>query len=642
MIGESHTARSAWPKRAAWAAIFLVALALRAYRITGWVLDYDESHWLLYILQPELLLKTEGSSYARPDCLFAWLGTLSTQLLGSNELALRLWPVLFGALSVFPLGWFVTVWTKNNAAGKWAAALLAVSPLSIWISAQAVPDAIAIFFVLYGLVGFAYMTRTPPRPIHFLTLGLGMSLAILSKATALYLWLLLGLVGWIFLPARRDRVRYYISLFTSLVPFAVMLAIIKWHGSPLTFLEQPTVRSEFRIDLSRILQQFNLFIRLFIVNLLPMAAGVWVAWRQDRKWLLWLANLALIVVTPTFRVLARELLYLVPAVGLFSGLAVEALPTGRVRSVALGCLLTISLVLDLWGVPISPQGASFSGQTTAVLARPSDWPSREATNWLLAHLSHDEAILIIGLGFTDPVVIRLSAAGITMYGAARHWEFLRDPASRIKYAVFVDNHALYAPQFTRYSDTHFTIPADAHFPGYTIYDCQKDGRFVAYPDALDSAEAYIRRGSDLLQQHQCAQAINALETALQLDPTAVEAARGLMQADLACGHPEDAARVGRGILQRDPADRQVNANMAMLDLQLGLIEDGLAQCRKNIQLNITPAISYGVLGQLLERQGDLKAARDAYEQSLSSEPTNGVTLNLLANVVAKLAQKPPP
>ena len=368
VINERHTALHAWPRWATWAAIFLVALALRAYRLTGWVLNYDESHWLLYILRPELLLKTEGSSYARPDCLFVWLGAVSTHLLGPNELALRLWPVVFGALSVFPLGRFVSVWTKSDTAGKWAAALLAVSPLNVCLGAQAVPDTLAIFFVLCGLVGFARMVQTPPRPIHFLTLGLGMSLAILTKATLLYLWLLLALAGWMFLPGRRDRSRYYISLLAALAPFGAMLALIKWHGSPLTFFEQPTIRAEFRIETARILQQFNLFIRLFIVNLLPMAAGVWVAWRRDRKWLVWLANLALITVTPAFRVLARELLYVIPAVGLFSGLAVEALPTGRTRPLVLGCLMTVSLALDFWGVPIAAAGA--------VLERPNHGRAR--------------------------------------------------------------------------------------------------------------------------------------------------------------------------------------------------------------------------------------------------------------------------
>jgi len=81
--------------------------------------------------------------------------------------------------------------------------------------------------------------------------------------------------------------------------------------------------------------------------------------------------------------------------------------------------------------------------------------------------------------------------------------------------------------------------------------------------------------------------------------------------------------------------------MAILYLELGRIEDGLAQCRKNILLNIAPAISYGVLGQLLEKQGDLTAARDAYEKSLSFDPTNEVTRQLLVNIQAKLQQNPP-
>jgi tetratricopeptide (TPR) repeat protein len=279
-------------------------------------------------------------------------------------------------------------------------------------------------------------------------------------------------------------------------------------------------------------------------------------------------------------------------------------------------------------------------RTTAVLDRPAGWPSREACRWLLRHTTSEDAILITAFTFTDPLILELEQQRKMIPNAGPNWELLRDPANRIKYVVFIEDHRAYAPQFARYADSHFSIQPDASFPGYTIYDCQKGGHFVAYPDAFNSAGAYVQRGIALLQRKQCDLAIEAFKTAVQVDPTAAAAQHDLMVAYLECGRKEDAAQVGLEIIQKEPADPLINADMAILYLELGRIEDGLAQCRKNISLNIAPAISYGVLGQLLEKQGDLTAARDAYDKSLSFDPTNKVTRQLLANIQAKLQQNP--
>ena len=626
---------------AAWATLFLVALALRAWRLTGWILNYDETHWLLYAMRPELLGKTMGSSYPRPDFLLAWLGGLSIRLVGPNELALRLWPAVFGALTVFPLSWFVATWTGNRAAGFWAAALLAVSPLHVYLSAQALPDTLAIFFLFCSLAGFAGLRQEPSRPVHYVVLCVGLALALLSKASALYLWAFLAIIGPLFLHGRRVRIRWYASLLIALVPFGVMVAIIKGQGNPLTFFEQPTVRGDFRIDVGRIGEQVGLFVRFFAVDFVPTAAGMWIAWRRCRRSLVWLGLLGLVVVTPTFRVNSRELLYLLPALAVFWGLAVQVFQTDRIRIATLGCVAVASLALDFGGIPVPPLGPSLSDQTTALLDRPGGWPSRDVVLWLQAHVNRDEAILATGLGFTDPAIFQLRRNGATLYPAASQWERLQDPSYKIRYVVFVDNYRLYAPALARYADTHFAIDAEARFPGYTIYDCQKEGRFVAYPDAFSSAATYVQRGMELLQRKQCGQAIEALQIAIRLEPDSVPTQHNLMAAYLECGRREDAVRLGQEILKRDPDSALINADMAILDLELGRIEDGLAQCRKNIRLNIAPAISYGVLGQLLEKRGDSQAARDAYEESLSFDPTNPVTLQLLKNLRAKQPSAPP-
>ena len=52
------------------AAIVLLGLLLRAYRLTGWIMDNDESHFLIHALRPSLLVVTDFPTHARPDCFY--------------------------------------------------------------------------------------------------------------------------------------------------------------------------------------------------------------------------------------------------------------------------------------------------------------------------------------------------------------------------------------------------------------------------------------------------------------------------------------------------------------------------------------------------------------------------------------------
>ncbi len=340
--------------------------------------------------------------------------------------------------------------------------------------------------------------------------------------------------------------------------------------------------------------------------------------------------------SPCFRVTAKDLLLLLPTVCLFAAVVLN--PITLLRKLFVVVVVGILLGGSLFGVPITapPRPSSAMARTVAVLDRPAGWPSRKASRWLLRHTTSEDAVLITAFTFTDPLILELQEHRKVMPNASSYWELLRDPANRIKYVVFIEDHMAYAPQFARYADAHFLIPSDANLPGYTIYDCQKDGRFVAYADAFNSAGVYLQRGVEFLQQKQCNKAIEAFNEALQVDSASRAAKHNLMVAYLQCGRKEDAVLVGEEVLRKEPDDPMINADMAILYLESGRIEDGLAQCRRNIQRNISPAISYGVLGQLLEKRGDLIDARDAYEKSLSFDPTNQVTIWLLANVRTKL------
>src|SRR5437016_5848663 len=140
----------------AWVGTVALALGLRAYHLTGFVLNYDEAHWLLYSVGKRLLFESVQSSRPRPEVLFPLIVSLPIWLVGPNELAMRCWPVLFGSVSVFPLGALVYRITRSRVAMLFGMALLAVSPLHVYLSAQGVPDTIALFF---GLSAFACAMR---------------------------------------------------------------------------------------------------------------------------------------------------------------------------------------------------------------------------------------------------------------------------------------------------------------------------------------------------------------------------------------------------------------------------------------------------------------------------------------------------
>jgi tetratricopeptide (TPR) repeat protein len=292
---------------------------------------------------------------------------------------------------------------------------------------------------------------------------------------------------------------------------------------------------------------------------------------------------------------------LIPSLCLFAALALSSLRRS-LAWLAAGAVVLFLLVRSLWGVPPPYPGRAKAAAdyTTAVLDRPAGWPSRDAAHWLVAHTSPEDAILITAYTFTDPLLLELDQSRRMIPNGGKNWGLLRDPANRIKYVVFTQDYRAYAQSLARYADTHFTLAA-AQFSNYAIYDCQKNGRFVVYADAYSSNSDYVQQGLKLIQLHELEGAVEAFKKELATNP-------------------------------RQPV---ASANLALLYFQLGRDAEGIAQCEQNIHLGIEPAINYGVLGQLQERRGDLVEAQAAYEKSLTFEPQNPVTLQLLENLKAK-------
>lgn len=76
---------------------------------------------------------------------------LSGQMFGTSAAGLKGWSVLFGVLSVVLLGLLVWRLTRSETASVVAATLLAIDPLSIYMSRSGLQDGWTTFFALAGL-----------------------------------------------------------------------------------------------------------------------------------------------------------------------------------------------------------------------------------------------------------------------------------------------------------------------------------------------------------------------------------------------------------------------------------------------------------------------------------------------------------
>ena len=438
-----------------------------------------------------------------------------------------------------------------------------------------------------------------------------MALALLTKATALYLWGFLALAGIFFLDDKRCRRLFYAALALAAIPLALMTLAISRRSPTLSFFREPGITENFGFSLTRLGAHLRYGVVFYDVLLVVAAVGMTLTIIRatggssaDRRLLVWLLPLGNLFITPLFRVGRLELLWLTPSLCLFAAVAMSLIRLPLARTAA-GLALAILLVRSLFGIPLPDPGRAraASDYTTAVLKRPAGWPSRDAGRWLRASTSPDDAILITAYTFTDPLLLELGRYRRLVPNGGENWGLLRDPANHIKYAVFTQDYRAYAPTLAAYADAHFTLDAAAQFPGYTIYDCQKDSRFVAYPDAFGQSNPYVRQGMEFLLRHELERAYEAFQKGLMME-----------------------------------ADQPVaSVNLALLCLQLGREAEGVARCEENIRLGIEPAVSYGVLGQFRERRGDFAGAQAAYEKSLAIDPQNQTTLQLLANLKARLS-----
>ena len=616
--------------------ILALGFTLRAYRITGWILNNDETHFLIQALSPRLLITNDYPHYyGRPDCFYVLLQMLTVPVLGPNELALKIWTVLFGTLSIVAMAHLVRLLTNSWASALWAAAWLAVFPLHVFFSTKVTPEVIAVFFLICCLIQFVHIWRGETSSFRFLLFGSTMALAIFSKLTSVAFWFCLLISVPLVVPDNRARRWACFSLMAALLPVLGLGIATKLNGGRIHFFEETNAWSSFGFDLSRIVAQLGSFWRFYAGLLISFGLGAWVLIRKRREAgplmvPLVLTLLSLLIAVPFFRVTMREMVFVIPAIWPLLGFSVNFFSSSLTRAVALGSILIVHFLLALIGVPGPEYGLSWGDRSTAVLDRPPGWPSRAITEWMAKNVSDNDGLLVTGFGYTDPLVLALRQLGIRYHSATSNWELLRDPANKIRYVLFVDDASRYAPTIYRYAQRHFTRIYRNDFTGYMLFDCQKRGRFVAYPDALNTPTVYVNEGFRLAEHGEYSAAVDHFLVALRQDNSMYGAKKMLMSCYLALGQKRKATQIGRELIVEHPRDPEVSRNLIILYYDQGMFGEAVAQCRTNIDSGIFPGLSYGVMGQSLERLGKWEAARDAYNQSLKLEPGNPVTQELVA------------
>lgn len=157
------------------------------------------------------------------------------------------------------------------------------------------------------------------------------------------------------------------------------------------------------------------------------------------------------------------------------------------------------------------------------------------------------------------------------------------------------------------------VPAGA---GALMIDPPAAGR-VQTP-ATQAVEAY-RRAIDLLDHGRDAQAMDALQQALKLDPSHTQARRLAVTLAFDFKQPELAANLIDDGLKADPRDQDLQFLQARRLMSVGAADQAL-KVLQNLERPTGEAL--GLKAGLLARGGQYAPAAQAYEQALRTRPDN--------------------
>jgi tetratricopeptide (TPR) repeat protein len=164
---------------------------------------------------------------------------------------------------------------------------------------------------------------------------------------------------------------------------------------------------------------------------------------------------------------------------------------------------------------------------------------------------------------------------------------------------------------------------------------QEDGdgaeRFLRALDTRPVTAAIAAvRGRAALSRSEYQSAFHAFNAALAIDPTSLEAARGLAEADRRFGNNERARNALQRILDRDPGNLQAIESLVKLDTDFSRWSDAEALQRRLISADLHPsAAECAQLGEILLHEEKQDEAYSTMLQCLAQDPYNLQTqLNL--------------
>jgi len=140
------------------------------------------------------------------------------------------------------------------------------------------------------------------------------------------------------------------------------------------------------------------------------------------------------------------------------------------------------------------------------------------------------------------------------------------------------------------------------------------------------AENEYRKASGLIPQGRAAEAISALEQALQLDSRHAEARQTLAALLIQSRRQDDAARTLREGLQLDVSQTGLAMILSRLQLERGELKPAIETLQRSLPHAGERADYLAFLAALLQRDGRHKDAIDHYAQALRKAPGNGLWL----------------
>jgi 4-amino-4-deoxy-L-arabinose transferase-like glycosyltransferase len=179
-----------------------------------------EAYYWLYGRHP-------AAGYFDHPAMIGWMVWLSTSLFGDSALGVRMVPLLGGSLGVW-LTWLAGRRLYGDGAGRLAALLVAVVPMTFAYGAEATPDAPLLLFWSATMWALAH-ALSGGRPAWWLAAGVFLGGAMLSKYPGVFL--AVGTLGFLLAsPDHRGWLKRKEPYLAAIVALAVFSPTLGWNA----------------------------------------------------------------------------------------------------------------------------------------------------------------------------------------------------------------------------------------------------------------------------------------------------------------------------------------------------------------------------------------------------------------------------